>query len=379
MKRILIQQSNDLIHHKRLMLKQISFKKTTAIFIILTALFLSGCNNPFSPKSKQQSATLLEAENATQEQLVEQINYFAKVNSIRAFMDLKFEDNSYAELGIAEKYKTADGEMVIERPGKILLKVKVPIIKTDVAQMTSDGEMFRVAVLQDGGSGKYKKFVKGTNNTDYSQLQEKIIGMENGDKEIKKNVNAFANLRPQHFTDAMLVRPTDSSKYSYVKSSILQEEFDVKAAKKSPTRWVLRNYYLLDEFRKNDDGTLTITRRFWFDRTGKIRLARQQIFDDKGELESDIVYGLEGKLTETGEYNLPLQVEVTRPKEKYKMRLKYQAPETVTIGKNYPDKAFVLENSWNLEELDLDKKLAEIKGRQTQSSGNTETKTANNK
>jgi hypothetical protein len=62
-------------------------------------------------------------------------------------------------------------------------------------------------------------------------------------------------------------------------------------------------------------------------------------------------------LTETGEYNgLPLRIEVTRPKEKYKMSLTYQSPESVTIGKTYTADIFVLENRWNLPEVDLDKK-----------------------
>ncbi len=99
-----------------------------------------------------------------------------------------------------------------------------------------------------------------------------------------------------------------------------------------------------------------------------MRLARQQIFDANGEIDSDIVYGNTGNLTDTGEYNnLPLRIEVTRPKEKYKMRLTYQSPETVTIGKNYPNEAFVLENHWNLEEVDLDKKLQNAR---SQKSGN---------
>jgi len=34
-------------------------------------------------------------------------------------------------------------------------------------------------------------------------------------------------------------------------------------------------------------------------------------------------------------------------------------PEAVTIGKKYPETAFVLENTWGLEEVDLDKKLQE--------------------
>ena len=75
--------------------------------------------------------------------------------------------------------------------------------------MTSDGEKFRVAILQDGGSGKYKKFVNGTNDADYSKLQKNLNESELATAKAIKNVNAFANLRPQHFTDAMLVRPTD--------------------------------------------------------------------------------------------------------------------------------------------------------------------------
>ena len=71
-----------------------------------------------------------------------------------------------------------------------------------------------------------------------------------------------------------------------------------------------------------------------------------------------------GNLTASGEYvNLPLRIEVTRPKEKYKMSLTYQSPESVSIGKTYPTKAFVLENTWGLQEVDLDKKLLEAKNR----------------
>jgi hypothetical protein len=289
-----------------------------------------------------------------------EINRFARVNSLRAKMDLKFEDDSFAQFGSKEVYRSADGEVVVQRPGKILLKVMVPVIKTDVAQMTSDGETFRVAILQDGGSGKYKKFVKGTNSADYTRLQKNLnaTDLDNG-KMIKESVNAFSNLRPQHFIDAILVRPTDP-KSVYVQTTIFQIEEDETQSKKSPVRKVMRGYYLLDELVRQSDDSLKISRRFWFDRVGGIRLARQQIFDAKGEIESDIVYGREGNLTGTGEYNnLPLRIQVTRPKDKYTMSLTYQTPEAVTIGKTYPPTAFVLQNSWGLEEVDLDKKLQE--------------------
>jgi len=365
--RVFLRQQAFLPEHQKQMFRRNFFRQSSIILPLLFVLFLSGC---IKPSTKDNSRpTLLKVENASPAELLEQVNRFARVNSMRAKMDLKFEDNSYAELGIAEKYKTADGEVVVQRPGKILLKVSVPIIKTDVAQMTSDGEKFRVAVLEDGGSGKYKKFVSGTNNADYSSLQAEVNRMdfEGNVKQLKQNVNAFSNLRPQHFTDAMLMRPVDAANFSYSQSTIQQKEENPDTGKKSPLRTVFRGYYLLDELRKNPDGSLTVSRRFWFDRVGTIRLARQQIFDEKGEIESDITYGKAGNLTDTGEYtNLPLRIEVTRPKEKYKMSLTYQSPESVSIGKTYDAEVFVLENRWNLEEVDLDKKLLENGNRKSQ-------------
>lgn len=332
-------------------------------------IFLSGC---ISPKDSVERAKLLKVEDSSQSELIGTVNRFAKMNSMRAKMYLKFEDNSYAEVGLAEKYKTADGEVVVQRPANILLKVQLPIIKSDIAQMTSDGEKFRVAILNDGGSGKYKKFVLGTNDADYTPLQQEVERINGDAQALKQNVNAFSNLRPQHFTDAILVRPIDNEQFDYLTTTITQEEYDVVAKKNSPLKWVLRGYYLLDEIRKNENGDLVISRRFWFDRVGTIRLARQQIFDAKGEIESDIVYGKEGNLSATGEYNqLPLQIVVTRPKEKYKMSLTYQSPESVSIGKTYPEKAFVLENTWGLEEIDLDKKLLEYKNQAMQTAPQT--------
>lgn len=332
-------------------------KDICVVALLVSTALSAGC---ISVKTERKAPTLLKAETATTAQLMAEVNRFARVNSMRAKMDLKFEDNSFAEFGSKEVYRQADGEVVVQRPSKILLKVQVPIIKSDVAQMTSDGETFRVAILQDGSDGKYKKFVKGTNNADYSSLQKTLskAELENA-KMSKQSVNAFANLRPQHFTDAMLVRPT-SADHVYTQSPIFVDEENTAADKKSPLRFVTRGYYFLDEFAKQDDGTLKILRRFWFDRVGGIRLARQQIFGADGEIESDIIYGKEGNLTNTGQYaNLPLQITVTRPKERYAMRLTYQTPEDVTIGKQYPDAAFVLQNTWNLEEVDLDKKLRE--------------------
>jgi hypothetical protein len=343
-------------------------KRGTVIPLVAMAFLVGGCN---IVKKESRTPALLQTENAPREHLMDEVNRFARVSSLRAKVDLKFEDNSFAEFGMKESYRHAPGEIVVQRPGHILLKVQMPVIGSDIAQMTSDGQKFRVAILQDDAGGKYKKFVKGTNNADYSVLQKglKASSAVNG-KVAKENVNAFANLRPQHFTEAMLVRPIDPNHF-YTQTSIHQVEEDESVNAKSPLRRVMRGYYLLDEYSKQDDGSLKILRRFWFDRVGVIRLARQQIFDVQGEIESDIIYGKEGTLTETDKYrNLPLEIQVTRPKERYSMKVTYQAPSAVMIGNEFPAAAFTLENKWNLEEVDLDRRLAEAVPTQPSTSSN---------
>lgn len=362
-----VQQTITLIHQKREMIKRNSIIFTTLLLFI--TVFIGGCSGII--KKKENTAILPKLETADTAELKAQVNRLASVDSMRAKMDLKFEDNSFAALGITEKYRSAPGEIVVQRPSNILLKIQAPVIYSDLVQMTSDGDKFRVAVLEDGAGGKFRNFVIGSNSADYSPLQKRVNDLEvgNGDaKEIRQNVNAFANIRPQHFTEAILMRPISDENY-YVQSEIFQDEVDPNARKKSPMSRILRGYYLLDELKKNEDGSLSILRRFWFDRVGLVSLARQQIFDAEGNLETDIVYGAEAQFTENRNYSLPLRIEVTRPKEKYKMSLTYQAPETVSIGRTYKPEVFVLENTKNLPEIDLDKKLQEANVQQPAAKG----------
>lgn len=315
-------------------------------------------------------------ETATKEQLIDEGNKLARIVSLRAKFKVGFEDTTAANLGRSDKYQDAYGEIIVQRPANIYLKIEAPVVKVDIAQMTSNGSNFRVAVLEDGGSGKFKKFVTGTNSADYSILQKAVSDLDtSGDEKAKvtqKNVSAFSNLRPQHFTDALLIRPLQpaAGEIYYTQSEIFQDETSPTGRKSAPLASVNHGYYLLDELRKKGDD-FVVTRRFWFDRIGSIRLARQQIFDESGTLESDIIYGSMGMFTETEAYAMPLRIDLTRPKEKYKMRLTYEAPKSVIIGKEWPEKIFNLENRWDLPEVDLDKKLAEMKqtGSQAKTSG----------
>src|SRR6185295_17362414 len=290
--------------------------------------------------------------------LISEVNRLAAVRSIHGKVDIIFEDTSFAEAGIAEKYKQADGQITVQRPGNIYLIIQVPFIAKDIAQMTSNGESFRVAVLQ--GEEKYRRFVKGTNSAVYGKMD--LDGKPAGDEKPKKvinakeAVNALSNLRPQHLTEALLVSgipDTAQSGLTYVRSEFYQDEPDNRPQAKAGTR-VVRGYYLLEEFSQPASGEAKILRRFWFDRVAGIRLARLQSFDNQGLLITDVAYWDEKPFGETAQVRLPARIEITRPHDHYKLSIAYQSPAAADIDREFQPEAFVLENRWQLPELDLD-------------------------
>jgi len=130
----------------------------------------SGCSSLFGVKRKVAVTPLLgPLKDAPTSELIAEVNRHANVRSIRGKIDIQIEDTSFAESGLAEKYRTADGTVYLQRPGQIYLKIQAPFVGTNIAEMTSDGERFRVAVLQ--GDERYKRFVKGTNNANYPKLE----------------------------------------------------------------------------------------------------------------------------------------------------------------------------------------------------------------
>jgi len=327
-------------------------------WLISSLVAATACSSLLGTHKRVQVPQLLTPlQEANRKQLISEINRLAAVRSIHGKVDIQFEDTSFAETGIADKYRQADGTVTLQRPGKIYLIIQVPFIAKDIAQMTSDGESFRVAVLQ--GDEKYRRFVKGTNSAVYEKLD--LDGNKTDSEKRKKTmteketVSALSNLRPQHLTEALMVPPVPSAagdRSTYSLSEFFQEEADSRVQAKKGNR-IVRGYYLLEQFVTEGDET-RLLRRFWFDRVGTVRLARLQTFDDHGSLITDVSYWDEKPFGETGQMKLPARVEITRPHDHYKLSITYQAPASVEIDREYRPEAFVLENRWQLPELDLD-------------------------
>ena len=103
--------------------------------------------------------------------------------------------------------------------------------------------------------------------------------------------------------------------------------------------------------------TARVLRRFWFDRVGALRLARVQTYNERGQLFTDVVYGGQRSFGAEGRHRLPTQVELTRPQDRYSIRIAFQEPESVDVDRAYDDpEIFVLKNDSKLKEVDLDTK-----------------------
>ena len=332
-----------------------------AILLIAVSLALTGglCKT----KSRVSVAPLLSPlAKADQSQLFAEINRMAAVTSVRAKIDVQFLDTSFAECGLVDKYRTADGDIILQRPGKVYLAIKAPF-GVKIAEMTSDGTKFWVAVYQ--GDEKYKRFVHGTNEAEYGKLSEGNGGAQNpcanGDGKLdeqamRRTVSSLSSLRPQHLTDALMVRPVtgEGSNLIYAQSEEFVEEPDTRQNAKKNAR-VVRGYYVLVELEPQGAGQARVKRRFWFDRVGGIRLARVQNYDDAGQLITDVVYRDQRSFGADNRHQLPVAIEITRPQDRYSVRISFQSPEEVVLDKQFDPDIFILQNTSDLLEVDLDK------------------------
>jgi len=326
-----------------------------SVLAVSVLLFNSGCGL-FGAKRKITVPQLLTPlVKADKDRLIQEVNRLSTVRSIHGKVDIQFEDTSFASSGIADQYRLVDGTITLQRPGQIYLIIQLLFV--DLAQMASDGDHFRVAVLK--GDDKYRRFVKGTNSATYGKFDADGVGMaipqSNKQKKTEKEtVSALSNLRPQHLTDAFMIRPIEpNNSLVYSQSEFFNEEPDIRRQAKKDAR-VMRGYYLLEEFSTATPGDAKLTRRFWFDRVGGLRLARVQSYDDKGQLITDVSYANEKSLGSGPTASLPSRVEITRPQDQYKLSITYQDSASVELNRDYPPRAFVLENKWGLPEVDLD-------------------------
>ncbi|HEX7173874.1 MAG TPA: hypothetical protein VF240_01135 [Pyrinomonadaceae bacterium] len=343
--------------------------RRAALLLLLVSLaaVATGCGVFSAKRTVSVAPVLAPLVKAEMAQLFAEINRAATPRSVRGKIDVQFLDTSFAECGVVDKYRTAEGDVIIQRPGQVYLSIKAPF-GVKIAEMTSDGSKFWVAVYQ--GEERFRRFVHGTNAARYGRISDDGNGTttatagdkpdcgggKRDEKTMQRTVSSLSSLRPQHLTDALMVPPVAAAGSSliYAQSESFEEEPDTRPGAKKDAR-VVRGYYVLVELEPAGEGRARVTRRFWFDRVGALRLARVQNYDVEGQLMTDVVYRDPRPFGAGGQQRLPATVELTRPQDRYSIRISFQTPEEAVIDKQFDPDIFILQNTSDLKEVDLDK------------------------
>jgi hypothetical protein len=283
------------------------------------------------------------------EELVSRVNSYERITSCTAQTDIYVFDHLTGEDGTANRFPGASGVIVFERPDKIRIKVTAPIISSDVADMTSDGQEFRLAVYWPKEDRMY---IHGTNLNELKRMSAADI-RDAKDPRLKQ-AGALANIRPQHITDAVIIKPIPlDGRLEYFKEEDKEVEPNPKPTRK--TKMISRTYDVLYVLQREEGGRLHVRRKFWFDRTREgVPLVRQQTFENgDGRLGSDVTYEDFFQMPNTG-LALAKTIKISRPNDGYDIWLSL-SQDSVDINPELPPTAFVLENREHMKEMDLDK------------------------
>jgi outer membrane lipoprotein-sorting protein len=205
-------------------------------------------------------------------------------------------------LGSAEKshiteYKDVTGYIFFRKPADIRIIGLYPIIRSRAFDMASSGGAFKLYLPSRNA------FLVGQNEI------------------VKPSPNKIENLRPQYFLDAMLVRPIDLKNNKVLMENMTDED---------------GAYYILHEIHEGANGQLQLRRTIWFNRLDLL-LARQLIFDDSGNILTDVRYS-EWKPWDNVPF--PKHIDFNRPHDEIGLVLDVVKMD---INKGVSDDKFVLE------------------------------------
>jgi hypothetical protein len=319
----------------------------TLILIILSA----SCASLVKSKDYTIPKLLTPLTDAKFEDLVKQLQPFTDVQSLRTSQ----AGMLFIDATASERYRfEANSTIVLERPDKIRMLIQAPSFGTKIADMVSESNHFTVAIYYPS---EYQQFIRGTNDADYSQWLAKI--------KAKEKESSLSSARPFHFTEALMMRPValNDPRFVFGIEEALVEEADTRPEAPKGAR-ILRSFYVISELEASPEGQgpAHVRRRFWFDRTKGARFARQQIFDQQGQLATEVLYSDYKKLNSGsqsgsqsgGEATWPGVIWVNRPHEGYMARLTF-SEEKFEINPELKPTAFTLENTDNFRVTDLDK------------------------
>ena len=275
------------------------FRRVSAAILLLCLipLGLSSClarRRAFARTGGKPTQPLLVADRSALEDIM--ARQYEAIHDFNATVDM------VPALGSAEKskiteYKDVRAFILFRKPGDIRLIGLYPVVRNKAFDMVSDGASFKLYVPARN------RFLVGRNEID------------------RPSQNKLENLRPQHFLEALLVRPVDASRDKLLLENFTDED---------------NAFYVIHVVHVNGGGQLQLDRTIWFNRYN-LTMARQLILDAAGNILTDARY------TEWRPYDnvaFPKHIEINRPHDEYAVVIDIVKMD---INKGVSDDKFVLE------------------------------------
>lgn len=296
-------------------------RKTT--FLILAGILaLNGCGFRSSHPVKMRTSTAA-LRDATLDQLVEIINQNAdKLKTLKATaVDI---DSSVLE---QKKDKVVDnpqfaGLILVRKPEMLRMRVFVPLVHNIMVDMVSNGRTFELAIPPRS------QFIVGSNK-----------------QPVKPSPRPIYNLRPQHISDALLLKPIDPAREIAVLESTTEIVKDPKSHKDAEQ--LAYTLVIIDK----DDAGYYLSRKIIFSRTDLLP-HEQHIYDRQGQL---VTHALYENYSEYSGIMFPAIVSIQRPIEGYAITL-----SIVKMDVNVPltDEQFVLTQPPGSQLINVDTQAA---------------------
>jgi outer membrane lipoprotein-sorting protein len=228
------------------------------------------------------SSRVLAAKEATVDELLASLTiYSQRIQSLSSGTLKVSLTSGRPESGKLLAYHSAPGWIVLKRPDFIRLNIQNPVTKTSLFELVSAGDPFSF----------------------WYPRENKLYLGKNSMREIEVEGQPLT-LRPIHILQAILPERLDLNE----PDSYLVSEEDRDATTK---------YYVLSLVKGEGGKIIHPRRRIWIDRS-VLAVTRQELFDDRGRIISDITYA---QLAPVGDMLLPFAIKIERPLDGYSLEM----------------------------------------------------------
>ncbi len=258
-----------------------------ALAVLAVLPGLSGCLSLLTSKRKLPVPVAPPViQTVTADQLVERLNQrWDAFQSMTASVDI-VASRLKEQQGEATDYPSFRANVLLQKPEMLRILGKAPLLQTVMFDLGSDGEQFRLSVPPKG-----KAYIGNSRETGTSK-------------------NWYENLRPGFLFRAFVVRGITSDEFYTVIAETLTEE---DAAKR---HLLARPEYVLSVMRRGSHQQGLIPLRVV--RIDRVTLlpTEQDLYDDKGNLQTQVIYGPYQDFDGT---QYPSTLLLKRPEEDYQL------------------------------------------------------------